>query len=56
MVYIWVDGVYVEAGLEREKPVFFVVIAVLSDGSKSVLSTDPGHREPVEIWSKRSGG
>ena len=42
VVYIWVDGVYVKAGLEREKAAILVVIAALSDGSKQVLSVDPG--------------
>ena len=37
VVYIWVDGVYVKAGLEREKAAILVVIAALSDGSKQSL-------------------
>ena len=52
VVYIWVDGVYVKAGLEREKAAILVVIAALSDGSKRVLSAEPGYRESVESWSE----
>ena len=52
VVYIWVDGVYVKAGLEREKAAVLVVIAALSDGSKQVLRADPGYRESVESWSE----
>ena len=52
VVYVWVDGVYVKVGLEREKAAVLVVIAALSDGSKQVLSADPGYRESVESWSK----
>ncbi len=48
VVYIWVDGVYVKAGLEREKAAVLVVIAALSDGSKRVLSAESGYRESVE--------
>ena len=44
VVYIWVDGVYVKAGLERQKAAILVVIAALSDGSKQVMSVDPGYR------------
>ena len=50
VVCIWVDGVYVKAGLEREKVAILVVIAALSDGSKRVLSLEPGYRESVESW------
>ena len=52
VVYVWVDGVYVKVGLEREKAAVLVVIAALSDGSKQVLSADPGYRESVESWSE----
>ena len=31
---MWVDGVYVKAGLEREKAAILVVMAALSDGRK----------------------
>ena len=40
VVYMWVDGVYVKAGLEKEKA------AVL------VVSTVPGYRESTESWSE----
>ena len=46
------EVVYVKAGLEREKAAVLVVIAALSDGSKRVLSVDPGCRESVESWSE----
>ncbi len=52
VVYVWVDGVYVKAGLEREKAAILVVIAALSDGSKRVLSAEPGYSESVESWSE----
>ena len=35
---MWVDGVYVKAGLEREKAAILVVMAALRDGSKVVVS------------------
>ena len=37
LVYLWVDGVYVKAGLEKEKAVLLVGLAALSDGSKAVV-------------------
>ena len=51
VVYVWVDGVYVKAGLEREKAAVLVVIGALSDGSKTVLSVVPGYRESTQSWS-----
>ena len=51
VVYMWVDGVYVKAGLEREKAAVLVVMAALSDGRKVVVSAVPGYRESTESWS-----
>ena len=51
LVYMWVDGVYVKAGLEREKAAILVVMAALSDGRKVVVSAIPGYRESIESWS-----
>ena len=45
VVYLWVDGIYVKAGLEKEKAVLLVVLAALSDGSKTVVSVTSGYRE-----------
>ena len=45
VVYMWVDGVYVKAGLERENAAILVVMAALSDGRKVVVSAIPGYRE-----------
>ena len=52
VVYMWVDGVYVKAGLEREKAAILVVMAALSDGSKVVVSVVPGYRESTRSWSE----
>ena len=52
IVYMWVDGVYVKAGLERDKAVILVVLAALSDGRKVVVTAVPGYRESTESWSE----
>ena len=49
---MWVDGVYVKTGLEKEKAAVLVVMAALSDGSKVVVSAVPGYRESTENWSE----
>jgi transposase-like protein len=51
VVYLWVDGIYVKAGLEKEKAALLVVIAALRDGTKTVLSVESGYRESTESWS-----
>jgi len=49
-VYVWADGVYVKAGLEREKACLLVVIGALADGTKQVLAVVSGYRESKESW------
>lgn len=50
LVYVWADGVYVKAGLEREKAALLVVIGAMADGTKEVLAVVPGYRESTESW------
>jgi transposase-like protein len=49
-VYLWADGVYVKAGLEKEKAALLVVIAGLRDGRKVVLAVESGYRESKDSW------
>lgn len=51
VVYLWVDGVYVKAGLEKDKAAVLVVLAGLQDGRKTILTVSSGHRESTESWS-----
>lgn len=52
VVYLWADGVYVKAGLEREKAALLVVLVGLSDGRKEFAAVVPGHRESTASWSE----
>ena len=52
VVYMWVDGVYVKAGLEKERAALLVAIGGLSDGRKVVLAVEPGYRESTDSWSE----
>jgi putative transposase len=49
-VYIWADGVYLKAGLEREKTALLVVVGVREDGIKEFLALEEGYRESTEAW------
>jgi len=51
-VYLWADGIYVKAGLEKDKAALLVVLAGLRDGRKLVLSVEPGYRESTEAWGR----
>ena len=44
VVYLWVDGIYVKAGLEQDKAAMLVVLAGLRDGRKP--SSNPSSRRP----------
>ena len=52
LVYMWADGIYVKAGLERDKAALLVVMGAMRDGTKEVLAIAPGYRESTESWSE----
>ncbi len=51
VVYLWVDGIYVKAGLEKDKAAMLVVLAALRDGQKVILAVESGYRESTESWA-----
>src|SRR5882762_354688 len=51
VVYLWVDGIHVKAGLEKDKAAVLVVVAALRDGRKVVVAVESGQRESTESWS-----
>jgi len=50
LVYLWADGIYVKAGLEKEKAALLVVIGAFADGTKQVLAVEAGWRESKDSW------
>jgi putative transposase len=50
--YLWADGIYVKAGIGKEKAALLVVIGVKRDGSKGYLTLEPGYRESKESWAE----
>ncbi len=50
IVYLWLDGVYLKAGLEKEKAALLVAIGVKT-GHKVVLAVSSGYRESTASWS-----
>jgi transposase-like protein len=51
LVYMWVDGVYIKAGLEKSKAALLVAIGALPNGRKVILAVEPGYRESTESWA-----
>jgi transposase-like protein len=50
LVHVWADGVYVKAGLEKERACLLVVIGAFRDGHKELLALVSGYRESTESW------
>ena len=50
--YLWADGIYVKAGLGKQKAALLVVIGVKSDGSKRFWALEAGYRESKESWAE----
>ena len=51
LAYLWADGLYVKAGLGKEKAALLVVIGAMRDGSKRVLALEVGYRESHASWA-----
>lgn len=49
--YFWADGIYIKAGIGKEKAALLVVIGVQEDGAKRFLALEPGYRESKESWA-----
>ncbi len=52
IVYVWADGIYVKAGLERDKAALLMVMGAMRDGTKEVLAVVSGYRESTESWAE----
>ena len=51
VVYQWADGIYVKAGLEKDKAALLIIIGALTNGRKVFLACESGYRESKESWS-----
>lgn len=49
-VYLWADGVYLDAGDEHERRVMLVVIGVDTEGEKELLALEDAFGESAESW------
>ena len=51
VVYLWIDGLYVKAGLEQEKAALLVAVAGFVDGHKEIVALQAGYRESTDSWA-----
>lgn len=50
MVYVWVDGIYIKAGIADERACLLVVMGADVTGQKHLLAMEEGYRESKESW------
>ena len=50
MVYVWVDGIYIKAGIADERACLLVVMGADVTGKKHLLALEEGYRESKESW------
>lgn len=49
-VYIWADGVYLQARMETEKQCILVIIGATPEGKKELVGFQAGYRESTQSW------
>ena len=49
-VYFWVDGIYFNVRLHRERPCILVIVGALEDGRKEIVALEDGERESALSW------
>lgn len=54
-LYLWVDGIYLDAGREEEPPIrsgaLLTVVGLNEQGEKELLAMVAGYRESTESWA-----
>jgi transposase-like protein len=50
-VYLWADGVYLDAGAEDQRRVMLAIIGVNTSGDKDLLALDDAFGESAESWT-----
>jgi putative transposase len=49
-VYIWADGVYLQARMEPDKQCILVLIGATPEGKKELIGFQAGYRESTQSW------
>ena len=51
-VYVWMDGIYIAAGIEDEKSCLLTLVGARSDGTKELIAMELGYRESEASWGE----
>jgi putative transposase len=54
-VYIWADGVYLQARMEPDKQCILVLIGATPEGKKELIGFQAGYRESAQSWRELLG-
>jgi len=49
-IYVWADGIYLGAGLEKENSCLLTLLGARADGSKELIAMEIGYRESTASW------
>jgi len=49
-VYVWADGVYLQARMEPDKQCILVIIGATPEGKKELIGFQSGYRESAQSW------
>lgn len=52
MVYAWADGIYLKAGVGKERAALLIIIGADTDGRKRLLALREGYRESTDSWKE----
>jgi len=52
IVYLWIDGLYINVRLEDSRHCLLVVIGLTEDGEKRFLAIEDGYRESEQSWNE----
>jgi len=51
-VYLWVDGIYFNVRLEKDRPCILVIMGALENGQKELVAVHDGYRESKLSWKE----
>lgn len=51
-VYVWADGIYLGAGLEKQNSCLLTLLGAKPDGTKELLAMEIGYRESKDSWGE----
>ncbi len=51
-VYLWVDGVYCNVRMDKDKQCLLVIVGATENGDKELVALEDGYRESEQSWSE----